>query len=108
MLPPLPPPHTHNPPHALTNTHRTSAWLCAASRRPTRRSTAAPPLAPFPLPNQNTQDERVAVCSIEKANVAINKMLAEGRLGELEAVVVDEVHMVADPQRWAQSLPLSV
>jgi hypothetical protein len=47
------------------------------------------------------QDERVAVCSIEKANVAVNRMLAEGRLGELAAVVVDEVHMVTDPHRWA-------
>jgi DNA polymerase theta len=47
------------------------------------------------------QDERVAVCSIEKANVALNKMLSEGRLDELAAVVVDEVHMVADPHRWA-------
>lgn len=45
------------------------------------------------------QDERVAVCSIEKANVALNKMLSEGRLGELVAVVVDEVHMVTDPHR---------
>jgi hypothetical protein len=31
--------------------------------------------------------------------VAVNKMLAEGRLGQLAAVVVDEVHMVADPHR---------
>lgn len=43
------------------------------------------------------------MCSIEKANVALNKMIAEGRLGELAAVVVDEVHMVADPHRWALS-----
>jgi replicative superfamily II helicase len=41
----------------------------------------------------------VAVCSIEKANVALNKMLSEGRVGELAAVVVDEVHMVTDPHR---------
>ena len=52
-------------------------------------------------PNPTPQDERVAVCSIEKAGVALNKMIAEGRLQELEAVVVDEVHMVADAQRGA-------
>lgn len=56
--------------------------------------------SPFCTPR--TQDERVAVCSIEKANVALNKMLAESRLDELAAVVVDEVHMVADPNRCSQ------
>jgi hypothetical protein len=54
-------------------------------------------LAPSP---PAAQHERIAVCSIEKANVAVNKMLAEGRLRELAAVVVDEVHMVTDPHRW--------
>lgn len=43
--------------------------------------------------------EAVAVCTIEKANMAINKLIAEDRLGELCCVVVDEAHMVADPHR---------
>ncbi|KAL0029501.1 hypothetical protein WJX77_012503 [Trebouxia sp. C0004] len=49
--------------------------------------------------------ESVAVCTIEKANVAINKLVQEGRLGELTCVVVDELHMVCDPHR---GLPLEL
>lgn len=37
--------------------------------------------------------------TMEKANVTINRMLQEGRLHELCCVVVDEAHMVSDPQR---------
>lgn len=37
--------------------------------------------------------------TIEKANVTINKMISDGRLSELACVVIDEAHMVADPQR---------
>ena len=51
------------------------------------------------------QDETVAVCTIEKANIAINRMVLEGRLHELVCVVVDEAHMVTDPER---GLPLEV
>ena len=36
----------------------------------------------------------MAVCTMEKANVAINRLQAEGRLGELCCVVVDELHLV--------------
>lgn len=46
------------------------------------------------------QAEVVAVLSIEKANVAPNRLLLEGRLEEL--AVVDEVHMVADSHRCVQ------
>lgn len=39
--------------------------------------------------------------TIEKANVAINRMVSERRLPELACVVVDEAHMVTEKQRWA-------
>ncbi|KAK9815292.1 hypothetical protein WJX72_001157 [[Myrmecia] bisecta] len=58
---------------------------------------AGMPLAP--------RGESVAVCTIEKANVAINKLILEGRLGELCCVVIDEMHMVCDPSR---GLPLEL
>jgi DNA polymerase theta len=41
----------------------------------------------------------MAVCTIEKANMAINRMVLEGRLHELVFVVVDEAHMITDPER---------
>jgi DNA polymerase theta len=45
------------------------------------------------------QSERIAICSIEKANSAINHLIQEQRLHELVSVVVDEAHMLADPHR---------
>ena len=43
--------------------------------------------------------EAVAICTIEKANVCINRLLQEGRLAELSCIVIDELHMIANPQR---------
>ncbi|BDA50034.1 DNA polymerase theta [Coccomyxa sp. Obi] len=43
--------------------------------------------------------EAIAVCTIEKANVAINRLVQENRLDELCCIVIDEVHMLNDPQR---------
>ena len=51
----------------------------------------------------DVQAERIAICSIEKANMAVNHLIQEGRLHELVSVVVDEAHMLADPHRWASS-----
>ena len=49
--------------------------------------------------NAPRRGETVAVCTIEKANAAINRLAQEGRLGELCCVVVDELHMVGDADR---------
>ncbi|KAG0587234.1 hypothetical protein KC19_2G150600 [Ceratodon purpureus] len=45
------------------------------------------------------KDTSVAVCTIEKANSLVNKLLEEGRLSELCIIVIDELHMVGDRDR---------
>ncbi|XP_042440198.1 helicase and polymerase-containing protein TEBICHI-like [Zingiber officinale] len=45
------------------------------------------------------KDTSVAVCTIEKANSLINRLLEESRLSELGIIVIDELHMVADQHR---------
>lgn len=40
------------------------------------------------------KDTSVAVCTIEKANSLVNRMLEEGRLSEIGIIVIDELHMV--------------
>lgn len=40
------------------------------------------------------KETSVVVCTIEKANSLINRMLEEGRLSEVGIVVIDELHMV--------------
>lgn len=41
-----------------------------------------------------SKDTSVAVCTIEKANSLVNRLLEEGRLSELGIIVIDELHMV--------------
>lgn len=41
----------------------------------------------------------VAICTIEKANSIVNRLLEQGKLNEIGTVVVDEVHLISDPGR---------
>lgn len=41
----------------------------------------------------------VCVATIEKANAIVNRLACEGRLHELGAVVIDEIHLVGDQNR---------
>ena len=45
------------------------------------------------------RDTGILVCTIEKANILINRMMEENILDRLGIVVVDELHMVDDPYR---------
>ncbi|OQR69619.1 DNA polymerase theta-like [Tropilaelaps mercedesae] len=51
----------------------------------------------FPVGGFQTVD--IAVCTIEKANALVNKLLQENELDLLCCVVVDELHMLGEPQR---------
>ncbi|KAK6171834.1 hypothetical protein SNE40_018259 [Patella caerulea] len=41
----------------------------------------------------------VAVCTIEKGNSLINRLLIEDRIKELGVIVLDELHMISDISR---------
>lgn len=41
----------------------------------------------------------IAIATIEKANSLINRLLEEGDLSSLGAVVIDELHLLGDPNR---------
>lgn len=39
------------------------------------------------------------ICTIEKANSIINRLLEEGKLDDLGMIVIDEIHLISDPHR---------
>ncbi|CAH0605555.1 unnamed protein product [Chrysodeixis includens] len=50
-------------------------------------------------PPGGLQAVHVAICTIEKANSLVNRLLDEGSISELGAIVVDELHLLGDPSR---------
>lgn len=51
------------------------------------------------LDSSLSESVHVAVCTIERANALVNRLLERGELGRLRAVVVDEMHLIADEHR---------
>ncbi|XP_011556029.3 DNA polymerase theta [Plutella xylostella] len=50
-------------------------------------------------PPGGLQAVHVAICTIEKANSLVNRLLEDGSITDLGAIIVDELHLLGDPHR---------
>lgn len=41
----------------------------------------------------------LAICTIEKANSIVNRLLEQDKLSDVGIIVIDEIHMISDPSR---------
>ena len=68
--------------------------LCRGSRLRVQAYSSPDAGCPLSAPQEN-----IAICSYEKGNSAVNRLIASGKLTELCCVIVDEFHMLADTGR---------
>ncbi|KAG2392776.1 hypothetical protein C9374_011501 [Naegleria lovaniensis] len=47
----------------------------------------------------NDDDERVMVCTFERANSILNGLISSGKIDEIGAIIIDELHNITDPNR---------
>uniref|UniRef100_A0A1A9VS42 DNA polymerase theta n=1 Tax=Glossina austeni TaxID=7395 RepID=A0A1A9VS42_GLOAU len=51
------------------------------------------------IPPGGFESIHVAICTIEKANSIVNRLMEQGKLNEIGTLIVDEVHLISDPGR---------
>ena len=51
------------------------------------------------VPSKGFDSVDIAVCTIEKANGLVNRLMESGQLHLVGVIVVDEIHLIGDPSR---------
>ena len=51
------------------------------------------------VPSKGFDSVDIAVCTIEKANGLVNRLMESGQLPLVGVIVVDEIHLIGDPSR---------